>query len=102
MTDAMAVWTTGEIGFVDPAVAVSVVHNTRPGEKGANGESYESLIEGMMRDGTPYDLTAIFAAHAVIRPNETRAWLARMLSVFARRPGAGVSRHKLTTWPTSL
>jgi acetyl-CoA carboxylase carboxyltransferase component len=102
MTDAMAVWTTGEIGFVDPAVAVSVVHNTRPGEKGANGESYESLFEGMMRDGTPYDLTAIFAAHAVIRPNETRAWLARMLSVFARRPGAGVSRHKLTTWPTSL
>ncbi|HQD82844.1 MAG TPA: hypothetical protein PK929_07230, partial [Quisquiliibacterium sp.] len=53
-------------------------------------------------DGTPYDLNAIFAAHAVIRPNDTRAWLDRMLSVFARRPDKGVSRHKLVTWPTSL
>ena len=102
MSDAMAVWTTGEIGFVDPAVAVSVVHNVAPGGQGPNGEPYETLFEGMMRDGTPYDLNAIFAAHAVIRPNDTRAWLDRMLSVFARRPDKGVSRHKLVTWPTSL
>ena len=102
MSDVMAVWTTGEIGFVDPAVAVSVVHNVLPGGQGPNGEPYETLFEGMMRDGTPYDLNAIFAAHAVIRPNDTRAWLDRMLSVFARRPDKGVSRHKLVTWPTSL
>jgi acetyl-CoA carboxylase carboxyltransferase component len=102
MSDVMAVWTTGEIGFVDPAVAVSVVHNVPPGGQGPNGEPYQTLFEGMMRDGTPYDLNAIFAAHAVIRPNDTRAWLDRMLSVFARRPDKNVSRHKLVTWPTSL
>lgn len=99
MTDAMAVWTTGEIGFVDPAVAVSVVHNARPSQA---GDDYEALLAGMARDSTPYDLTAIFAAHAVIRPNETRAWLARMLSVLSRRPDKGLSQHKLATWPTSL
>jgi len=99
MVDAMAVWTTGEIGFVDPAVAVSVVHNARPGQK---SEEYEAQLKGMMQDSTPYDLTAIFAAHAVIRPNETRAWLDRMLDVFARRRDKRVSAHKLATWPTSL
>ena len=55
-----------------------------------------------MKASAPPDLNAIFAAHAVIRPNDTRAWLDRMLSVFARRPDKGVSRHKLVTWPTSL
>lgn len=99
MADVMAVWTTGEIGFVDPAVAVSVVHNARPGQQ---GENYAAQLDEMRVDNSPYDLTAIFAAHAIIRPNETRAWLTRMLSVFARRPDKGISKHKLTTWPTSL
>ena len=99
MVDAMAVWTTGEIGFVDPAVAVSVVHNARPGQK---TEEYEAQLKGMMQDSTPYDLTAIFAAHAVIRPNETRAWLDRMLGVFVCRKNKGISAHRLATWPTSL
>ncbi len=97
--DAMAVWTTGEIGFVDPAVAVSVVHNARPGQEGSD---YAAQIEQMKLDSTPYDLTAIFAAHAVIRPNDTRAWLTRMLSTLARRPDHGISKHKLANWPTSL
>ena len=97
--DAMAVWTTGEIGFVDPAVAVSVVHNARPGQQ---GEDYAAQIEQMKLDGTPYDLTAIFAAHAVIRPNDSREWLIRMLSALTRRPDKGLSQHKLANWPTSL
>jgi acetyl-CoA carboxylase carboxyltransferase component len=99
LVDAMAVWTTGEIGFVDPAVAVSVVHNARPGQQ---GEDYAAQIEQMKLDGTPYDLTAIFAAHAVIRPNDSREWLIRMLSALARRPDKGLSLHKLASWPTSL
>ena len=97
--DVMGVWTTGEIGFVDPAVAVSVVHNTRPDQAGAD---YAERIEQMSVGNSPYDLTAIFAAHAVFRPNDTRAWLLRMLSVFARRAGNGVSRHALRHWPVSL
>ena len=89
----------GEIGFVDPAVAVSVVHNARPGQEGSD---YAAQLEQMKLDATPYDLTAIFAAHAVIRPNDTRAWLIRMLSTLARRPDHGISKHKLANWPTSL
>jgi acetyl-CoA carboxylase carboxyltransferase component len=97
MTDAMALWTTAEVGFVDPAVAVSVVHNARP-----DSPDYESLLAGMVADNSPYSLAGIFAAHAVIRPRETRAWLIRMLSACARRRQGGRSRHRLATWPTSL
>jgi len=99
VADVMAAWTTGEIGFVDPAVAVSVVHNA-PSSTGR--EDYEALLAGMMKGSTPYDLTEIFAAHTVIRPNETRSWLDRMLRVFTRRPGGGIGRHRLANWPTSL
>jgi len=99
MTDAMALWTTGEIGFVDPAVAVSVVHNAR---SQADTDDYEAKLAQMVVDNSPYALASIFAAHAIIRPGETRAWLARMLDVMTRRPRGGLSAHKLATWPTSL
>lgn len=99
LSDAMAVWTTGEIGFVDPAVAVSVVHDARPGEADPD---YDARIASMTLGNTPYELAGIFAAHAVIRPNATRDWLARMLDTLERRPGGGVSAHKMATWPTSL
>jgi acetyl-CoA carboxylase carboxyltransferase component len=99
MADAMALWTTGEIGFVDPAVAVSVVHNAR---SDADAADYEAKLAQMVVDNSPYALAGIFAAHAVIRPAETRAWLRRMLSVQTRRPRGALSAHKLATWPTSL
>jgi acetyl-CoA carboxylase carboxyltransferase component len=99
MADAMALWTTGEIGFVDPAVAVSVVHNAR---SDADAADYEAKLARMVVDNSPYALAGIFAAHTVIRPAQTRAWLARMLSVMMRRPRGGLSAHKLATWPTSL
>ncbi len=99
VADVMAVWTTGEIGFVDPAVAVSVVHNA---PKADAREDYEALRASMIKGSTPYDLTEIFAAHTVIRPNDTRAWLTRMLRVFSRRPDKGIGKHRLANWPTSL
>ncbi|GGC86568.1 acyl-CoA carboxylase subunit beta [Chelatococcus reniformis] len=99
VADALAVMTTGEVGFVDPAVAVSVVHNRRP-EPGDN--SYAELMDDMVVSNSPFELAGIFAAHAVIRPGETREWLIRMLDVYQRRMQGGVSQHRLATWPTSL
>lgn len=97
--DALAVMTTGEVGFVDPAVAVSVVHNRRPAAEDAG---YAELMNDMVASNSPYELAGIFAAQAVIRPAETRDWIAGMLDVYARRPIGGVSQHRLATWPTSL
>lgn len=97
--DALAVMTTGEVGFVDPSVAVSVVHNRKPA---ADDPAYAALMEDMVASNSPYALAGIFAAQAVIRPAETRDWLASMLEIYARRPSAGVGLHRLATWPTSL
>jgi len=97
--DALAVMTTGEVGFVDPSVAVSVVHNRRPAP---DDPAYAELMQDMVASNSPYALAGIFAAHSVIQPAETREWVANMLEVYARRPSAGVGRHRLATWPTSL
>ncbi|MDF2231723.1 carboxyl transferase domain-containing protein [Albimonas sp. CAU 1670] len=98
IADALAVMTTGEVGFVDPAVAVSVVHNRRPGD----GEDYGALMQDMVVSNSPWELAGMFAAHAVIRPGETRAWLSRMLAIMRRRPTGEIGAHRLSTWPTSL
>lgn len=111
VADALAVMTTGEVGFVDPAVAVSVVHNRRPdrssGTDGdprgeAGGAGYAALVNDMVVSNSPYELAGMFAAHAVIRPADTRDWLLRMLEVFELRTSGGVGEHRLATWPTSL
>ena len=99
VADAVAVMTTGEVGFVDPAVAMSVVHNRRPQE---GGDDYDALLKDMVVSNSPFELAGIFAAHAVIRPAETRDWLIRMLKVHRRRRGNGVGEHRLSSWPTSL
>ncbi|WP_339949519.1 carboxyl transferase domain-containing protein [uncultured Albimonas sp.] len=98
IADALAVMTTGEVGFVDPAVAVSVVHNRRRGD----GEDFDTLMQDMVVSNSPWELAGMFAAHSVIRPGETRAWLSRMLEVMRRRPKGEVGAHRLATWPTSL
>jgi len=37
----------------------------------------------------------------VIRPEETRDYLIRMLDVHRMRSSGGVGRHRLSAWPTS-
>ena len=99
VADALAVMTTGEVGFVDPAVAVSVVHNRRAED---GDDEYAALVDQMVVSNSPFELAGIFAAHAVIRPGETRDWIIRMLEVYRRRRGGGIGLHRLSTWPTSL
>jgi acetyl-CoA carboxylase carboxyltransferase component len=99
VADVMAVMTTGEVGFVDPAVAVSVVHNRRAQD---GDDAFADLLNDMVVSNSPFELAGIFAAHAVIRPGETRGWLIRMLDVYRRRSTGGIGEHRLATWPTSL
>lgn len=99
LADALAVMTTGEVGFVDPSVAVSVVHNRRQQD---GDKEYEALLDGMVVSNSPYELAGMFAGHAVIKPGETRQWVSRMLDVYSRRLTGGIGQHRLSTWPTSL
>jgi acetyl-CoA carboxylase carboxyltransferase component len=99
IADVLATMTTGEVGFVDPAVGVSVVHNRKAQDGDAD---YAALLDQMVVSNSPYELAGIFAAQAVITPGETRDWLIRMLDVYRLRPTNGVGQHRLATWPTSL
>lgn len=98
LSDEMAAWWTAEVGFVDPAVGVSVVHNLRREQDPAR---FDELVQGMMRDNSAYQLAGIFAAQTVIDPRATRAWLGRMLEVHRRAPAGGVGEHRMRTWPTT-
>lgn len=99
VADEMAAWFTADVGFVDPAVGVSVVHNVR---RDREPERFDELVKEMARDNTAYDLASIFAAQAVLDPRETRNWLIRMLEVHRRRLNGGVGEHRMCNWPTTF
>jgi hypothetical protein len=44
----------------------------------------------------------VYAAQAVIRPEETRDYLIRMLEVYRLRLSKGVGQHLMRSWPTSF
>ena len=95
-TDELAAWFSADIGFVDPAVGVSVVHNLRFED---DPERYRRLEAEMKRGNSAYDLAGGFYAQQVIDPRHTRAYLIRALAIHAKRRTGGVGEHLMATWP---
>ena len=98
-SDAVAAWYSADVGFMDPAVGVNVVHGVRQSD---DPKRYAELAEKLGRANSAYDLAAPYFAQAVIDPRETRHWLKRMLEVHRKRPTGGVGRHRMATWPTKF
>lgn len=98
-SDVTASWFSGDISFMDPAVAVNVVYATKPGE---NPERYDELLRQVSSGTTAYELAAPFMAQMVIDPNDTRRFLIGMLDVLARRMTNGVGQHRLADWPPAF
>ncbi len=98
-SDEMAAWFTADIGFMDPTVAVNVVHGV---QREQQPERFDELRRTFERDSSAYDLASIFSAQTVIDPRETRQYLKRVLEVHRRRPTRGIGRHALAGWPTTL
>ncbi len=96
-SDEMAAWPTAEISFMDPQFAVKVVHGLGPGEPG-----FEEAFQAMSRGSEVWDIAAIGAVQSVIRPQDTRDYLIRMLQVHRSRMTNGVGRHLMSAWPTSF
>ncbi len=95
-SDEMAAWPTAEVSFMDPTFAVKIVHGLEPGEPG-----YDEALAAMNRESAPWDMASIYAAQSVIRPEETRDYLIRMLDVHRLRLTHGVGQHLMRAWPTS-
>ncbi len=94
--DAMIAWPGAEVSFMDPVFATSIVHNRSPGDEG-----FEDALADIQKDLEIWDMARIFSAQDVIKPQETRAYLTRMLDIQQRRRTNGVGQHLMRTWPTS-
>lgn len=94
--DSMVAWPTAEISFMDPVFATSIVHNKTMGDEG-----FEEALAHIQKDLEIWDMARIFSAHDVIKPQETRDYLIRMLDIHRRRRSGGVGEHLMRAWPTS-
>jgi acetyl-CoA carboxylase carboxyltransferase component len=96
-SDEVAAWPTAEVSFMDPTFAVKIVHGLEPGQPG-----FEEAFERMNKDSEPWDMAGIYAVQSVIRPEDTRDYLIRMLDVHRQRMSNGVGQHLMHAWPTSF
>lgn len=94
--DEMVAWPTAEVSFMDPVFATKIVHGLTAGDEG-----FEEALAHIQKDIEVWDMATMFSAHDVIRPEETRDYLIRMLEVHRRRRSGGIGQHLMQTWPTS-
>ncbi len=95
-SDDIAAWPSAEISFMSPEFATKIVHGVGQGEAG-----YEDALKDIEKGIDVWGLASVYAAQAVIRPQETRDYLIRMLDVYKLRMTKGVGQHLMRNWPTS-
>lgn len=96
-SDEVAAWPTAEVSFMDPAYAVQVVTWGRDVEDAEK----DRLRQEMERDNSVWGLAEINAAQTVIAPEDTRAYLIRMLEFHSLGRTHGLGRHQMALWPTT-
>jgi acetyl-CoA carboxylase carboxyltransferase component len=96
-SDEMAAWPTAEISFMDPQFAVKVVHGLEPRDLG-----FDEHFAQMNLASEVWDIASIYAVQSVVRPQDTRDYLIRMLDVHELRLSRGVGQHLMRAWPTSF
>src|SRR6185503_262568 len=95
-SDEVAAWPTAEVSFMSPEFATRIVHGVKPGDPG-----FAEKLAEIEQASDVWGLAEVFAAQAVIRPEDTRDYLIRMLEVYRLRLSRGVGQHLMRTWPTS-
>lgn len=95
-SDEVAVWPMADLGFVDPAIGVSILHKLKRAD---DPERFDALATDLARDSSAWELAALYEAQTVLDPRDTRSFLTTMLGV---HEGTGVGRHRLANWPTSF
>jgi acetyl-CoA carboxylase carboxyltransferase component len=98
IADEIAAWWTAEVSFMNPRTAVTVVHGVK--EEDDPGR-FADLLKDMARNGSAYDLAAVYGVKEVLDPRETREYLKEALDIHALRLSGGVGQHRLANWPTS-
>jgi acetyl-CoA carboxylase carboxyltransferase component len=96
-SDDVVAWPTAEVSFMDPHFATEVV----TWGKNASEHDKQRIRAGMQRENSAFELAEIYAAQAVIAPQDTRRYLAAQLEVHEMRINGGVGRHRMAAWPTT-
>ncbi|MBT6313419.1 MAG: methylmalonyl-CoA carboxyltransferase [Alphaproteobacteria bacterium] len=94
--DEVLAWPMADLGFMEPRLAVNVLHGIKAED---DPERFEALAAELERDTEAWDLAGLYEAQYVIDPRETRAHLARLLEVYE---GRQVGEHHLSNWPTTF
>lgn len=96
-SDEVVLWPTAEIGFMAPAAAVAVVHGLGPDDPGFAEKAAE-----FERETSPWAMAGNFSAQHVVRPEQTRDLLCRLLDAHQMRLTHDVGQHRLAHWPYYL
>jgi len=86
--DSMIAWPMAEISFMDPVFATNIVHSLKAGDDG-----FEDALAEIQKDLEVWDMATIFSAHDVIKPQETRSSLIRLIDIHQRRRTGGIGEH---------
>jgi acetyl-CoA carboxylase carboxyltransferase component len=95
--DDMIAWPTAEVSFMDPVFATNIVHGLSPDDAG-----FDDAFAHIQKDNEIWDMATIFSVQNVVKPQETRDYLIRMLDVYRLRKSGGVGQHLMRTWPTTM
>ena len=96
-SDEFAAWPTAEVSFMDARFAARIVTGLDEADP-----RFAEAVAAMDRDSEVWDSGSIYAVQSVIRPQETRDYLIRMLDVHRLRLTGGVGAHMMRAWPTSF
>ncbi len=94
--DETLIWPTADLGFMEPRLAVNVLHGVKADEE---PERFTELAAELDRDTEAWDLAGLYEAQYVVDPKETRAHLIRLLEVYE---GKQIGQHLLSNWPTTF
>ena len=94
--EEMIAWPTAEVSFMDPGYATTIVHGLEPDDEG-----FDEAFEQIQKDAGVWDLASMYSLQNVVKPQETRNYIIRMLDVYRSRKNSGIGKHLMKTWPTS-
>ncbi|WP_220443946.1 acyl-CoA carboxylase subunit beta [Pararhodobacter zhoushanensis] len=95
-SDEFILWDRAEASFMDPGIAVNIVHGVSARD---DPEQFKSLHASLSADSSPFELAGMFSAQAVITPEKTRSHLIRALELHNRAPTGGLGKRRLANWP---
>jgi len=98
-SDEVACWPTADLGFVDPAVGVNILHGLKEEDDPVR---FKQLASDIAQDSSVWGLAALYETQSVIDPRDTRSYLIRTLKVHSMRLTNGIGKHLLSNWPTTF